>query len=230
MAIYLCIQHTYRGIDAALFNDSVLVQKVYEDKKSASKNIVIMIDSLLKNNGYSLDDLTFIAANQGPGPFTTLRVVISSVNGLAFATKKPLIGIDGLDAILEEYRDDSYPMTIALLDAFSQDVYFAFQHIDKPEREKGYKNILIFLEEIKNSFPKIKIQFIGNGSQKYRDEIYSILKEQAVFSDPVVQHCSIEQVGLIAFEMWQNCHNIKDQLLPTYLKDVVIKTSVPSSF
>ncbi len=46
-------------------------------------------------------DLAFIAAHQGPAPFTTLRVCLTTVNGFAFATGMPLIGINGLQELVE---------------------------------------------------------------------------------------------------------------------------------
>jgi len=230
MTKFLSVQHTYHGVEVALFFDDNMVETVFDDKKRASKNLIAIISSLLKNQNCSVDDLSFISANQGPGPFTTLRVVIAYVNGLAFGTKKPLIGVDGLDAILQEFSDGSYSITVALLDAFSKDVYFAIQHKDFREVKKGYRNIFVFLQELKNVVGDETIQFIGNGVHKYKYEILSVFKDKAFIAEQIPQQCSIKQVGLISFEKWKNVEGLTDQLLPMYLKQMAIKKLTPSSF
>ena len=222
MTSFLCLQHTYEGVEAALFKNRDLIKKVFEGKKRSSKYFIAMIQFLLDDSDMNLDQLSFIAANKGPGPFTTLRVVLSSVNGLALAIKKPIIGIDGLDAILQEYRNPKYPVTVALLDAYSKDVYFGIEHDQSPEREKGYKNISVFLEDLKNFFQDKFVQFIGNGSEKYKENIIDLFGNQAVLDDPMPQTCSIEQVGKMAFEKWEKQIDLTDQLLPIYLKSMKI--------
>jgi len=230
MTKFLALQHTYGGIEVALFSDNILVEKIFEDKKRASKYLIAVMDSLLKRHDCRLDDLSFIAANQGPGPFTTLRVVIATVNGIAFATKKPIIGVDGLEAILQEYGDSHCLMTIALLDAFSKDVYFCIQHVNNLYVEKGYQNISVFLSQIKELVGNNKVQFIGNGSEKYKDLILEAYKDQVVFPDPVPLSCTIERIGLMAFEKWKKTEGFTDQLLPLYLKTMEIKKKSPSTF
>ena len=93
MTFFLAAQHTYDGIQIGLFNGPKLIQTLFCEKKNASKKIVSLVDQLLRDHKVSFDDLLFVAANQGPGPFTSLRVVIASMNGIAFATKKSMIGI-----------------------------------------------------------------------------------------------------------------------------------------
>src|SRR3990170_4281291 len=137
MTLFLSIQNTYEAIEIALFKDDQLVAALKEDKSRASKELIPLIAYLLLRARITMKDLAFIAVNQGPGPFTTLRVVIATVNGLSFATNVPLVGIDSLDAFLEEYKNSEHP-TIILLNAFNNDVYYAIKKVDDPKPEKGY--------------------------------------------------------------------------------------------
>lgn len=254
MVKFLCVQHTSNGIEAALFYDNKLIDKIFEDKKRASKYFVTAIASLLENNNCNLDQISFIATNRGPGPFTTLRVVLASVNGLAFATKKPMIGIDGLDAILQEYWPEKNfvenLVTVALLDACSKDVYFGISfknsgdnlsQEDKASQEngngvtkdgrknsgsqvfqenKGCKNIEILLQDLKKLFVNKKIYFIGNGSEKYRENIIACFGDMAIFDKIIPVCCSVEQIGKMAFEQWKKKEGLVSQVLPSYLKSV----------
>ena len=69
---------------------------------------------MLKNSRLTFRRFAFVAAHQGPAPFTTLRVCLTTVNGFAFATGVPLIGVNGLqELIVQHKRADS--ITVALL-------------------------------------------------------------------------------------------------------------------
>src|SRR5437868_6376175 len=100
---YLAVQNSYHAIDVALCCNGQVLRCITEDKKHASKYFIALLSRLLQEQQCTFAQVAFMAVNQGPGPFTTLRVIISSVNGLSFATQKPLIGVDGLDALLCEY-------------------------------------------------------------------------------------------------------------------------------
>ena len=49
--------------------------------------------------GLTLGDVTLLAVGLGPGPFTGLRVGLATIEGLAFATGLPVVGVSGLDAL-----------------------------------------------------------------------------------------------------------------------------------
>jgi len=183
---YLVIQTTYQQLQIGVFQDKKLLHGCSDDKIAASKKIILHIDSLLKKSGLSLNDLSFLAINQGPAPFTSLRVVISTINGLSFATGLPLVGVDGLAAFMQEYHDSNWPSTVALLNAFNNDVYFAIQSKDA-SLQTGCKNIKLFLQELKEIMPNQKIRFIGNGTELFKEQIKDFFGTKAYIPDPLPQ-------------------------------------------
>ncbi len=100
--MHLIIQHTEQTVEIALFDNAQCRGSVAVEKSAASALLIPKIQELLTTNNLQLSDLDFIAANAGPGPFTTLRTILATVNGLGYAVSIPLIGIDGLDAMLDE--------------------------------------------------------------------------------------------------------------------------------
>ena len=217
MVKFLAIQHNYNGLEVALFQDETLIAHTNEDKIRTSKNILICIDNLLGENQVKLEEISFIAINQGPGPFTTLRVIISTVNGISFASNIPLIGIDGIKAILNEYNKPEHT-TVALLNAYSKDVYFGFTHPESKKVLTGYDNIDNFLKEIHVQFPSEKLYFIGNGADLYKEKIEEKTNNHLLKS-AIPQMCSIKQIGKEALSSWQSEQFEKvNQLLPLYLK------------
>ncbi len=220
MSIFLTIQNTYHDVQLALFNKTLLLEQSNIDKKQASKMLTVELKQLLAHHSIALQKLPFIAVNQGPGPFTTLRVVIACVNGLSFASNIPLIGVDAFDAMLAEWNDPAYPITIVLFNAFSEDVYFAIQQPKTPIC-KGYNNIDLLLEQC-TDLPGT-IRFIGNGTQLYAQKIKDSLGDRAYIPEPTadcssVNYSSIAQIAKLGYQQWNTVKKGSRQLLPLYLK------------
>jgi len=127
---YIAVQNTYEVFEMALFINNTLHDQVSEDKRHTSKLFVPLLQQLLSKNNISFANISFCAVNCGPGPFSTLRSIIASVNGLHCATEIPLIGIDGLNATFLEFYDKSYEHTVVLLNAFNDEVYYLIAHHD----------------------------------------------------------------------------------------------------
>lgn len=161
MNTYLAIQHTYDTFEIALFIDNKLIDKIQDDKRYTSKLFIPHLQQLLSKNAITFAELSFCAVNCGPGPFSTLRSIIASVNGLHAATNIPLIGIDGLEATLLEFYDPAYENTIVLLNAFNNESYYLIAQQDKII-SMGYKNTDILKQEILEQFPSGSVNIIDN--------------------------------------------------------------------
>ena len=113
--LYLGVEGSYKLFEIALFESEKLIQVVSGDKSSASSSFILSLHKILKDNKKKFEDLQFIAVDQGPGAFTSLRVIISTINALAFKATPSLergevsvpllVGIDGLDALAYETYD-----------------------------------------------------------------------------------------------------------------------------
>ena len=216
MTTYLSIQTNYTHLEMALMRDGDVVDRTACAKQDASRDFIVHLSELLERNKLVVADLQFIAVNQGPGPFTTLRTVLASVNGLSFATKIPLIGVDGLDAGLDEFAQDDYAVNIYLLNAFNRDVYFGIQEDDT--RRKGYQKIDSLLAELHEQHPAAPLYFFGNGAELYVRDIRYELSGRAIFADPMPQTCSVEQIGVMGLAQYHEKSPPQEQLLPLYLK------------
>jgi tRNA threonylcarbamoyl adenosine modification protein YeaZ len=216
MNYFLALQNSYQEVQIGLFSfGPALANQQSIDKMHASKDFIPTLDQFLKKNDIALSDIPFIAVNQGPGPFTTLRVVITTANGISFASGIPLIGIDALEAMYIAWHHHQYPYTIILLNAFAHDVYVAIGLRGKIIF-KGYKNIDQLLEELQN-IPE-DMYFIGNGISLYLEKIQHTLGSKAIIEPAHPDYCSLEVVGQMGFAKWQAGNKGVYQLLPLYLK------------
>ena len=224
MNYYLALQTTYEQLEIGLFKKNQLIEQVKEGKKQASKLIIEHLNAVLANHAVELADLSFIAVNQGPAPFTSLRVVIATVNGLAFASQIPLVGVDGLAAFMNQYQSSEWSITIGLLNAFNNDVYFAITQPNTP-LQTGCKNIETFLEELKQQFPDQQLCFIGNGTALFQKEITDAFAANAFIPEPLPEYVSLSAIGTLATAQWEQ-RITSTQLLPLYLKRLRYKPSI----
>ena len=138
--------------------------------------ITLLIATCLEEAGASLDELDAVAVSAGPGSYTALRVGVSAAKGICFATNKPLVAIDTLQALacaaLEQEQDDG-ALYCPMMDARRMEVYCAlFDHKNELVEASSAKVI----EE--GSFKELldagqRIFFMGNGAGKCRETIQS---------------------------------------------------------
>ncbi len=220
--LYLAIQHTYTDVQAGLYKNNQCLSTLSLHKHLASSLLVERIKDLLAKHTINLGQLSFLAVNQGPGPFTTLRVVIATVNGLSFALGIPLVGIDGIKTLVNEYTNKECKTYVALLNAFNQDVYFAIKESDD-HIKTGYENIEILLKQLKAESKESSLCFLGNGATLHCDLIKKYFPD--AFIDQDLHHCSLNALASQGLHKWQNKHCVSTQLQPLYLKNILYKTS-----
>jgi tRNA threonylcarbamoyl adenosine modification protein YeaZ len=213
---FLAIQNTYDHVEVGLFSFGLeTIARISITKIDASKKLIPVIAECLQEQSKKLSDLPFIVVNQGPGPFTTLRTVITTANGLSFATGIPLIGVDALAAMASAWQDNRYAITVIMLNAFAFDVYVLIEK-NGAVIFNGYKNIDQLLHELKQE-PKT-IRCIGNGADLYREKIKAILGSKVFIPEPNPAYCSLEQIARIGYQKWHAGNRGTNQLLPLYLK------------
>ncbi len=221
---WLCISSDYQRIHVALCNKNKVLLQSSVDKKRGNQQLLLAIDELLKTSNVQLCDMQFIGINLGPAPYTSLRIAIVTANGLNTATGIPLVGIDALQAFMHAYpAKDERSMTIALLNAFNRDVFYAISKADTPLKA-GYENIDTFLANIAQQDPDKSILFIGNGIDLYQDNIKENIKTYTI-ADPLPMYPDMQQLVNLGWHNWQEEKTIKTAM-PLYLKVATYKSSI----
>lgn len=203
MKPYLILQATYQNVEFALYNESEQLEYGSIDKIQASALLVGKLCALLERHSLTFSHLEFIGASQGPAPFTTLRSMIATLNGIAFATKVPLVGCDGLATFVKAHHKNNN--TVALLNAFSGDVYYAFYN--GTELEMGWDKPEKYIQSLQEKYPDQTFTFIGNAAHNK--------KEGAEF--PELTNIAAECLSLF------KKNEGKEQLLPLHMKTMDYK-------
>lgn len=206
----LIIQSTYDQVEIAIYNNNNQITKRFIAKQEASSKILSGINDLLVNCQIVLKDIDKIIVNLGPSPFTTLRTVISTVNGLAFAEKIPIIGVDGLKAFVNHnLKKFSNMPIVVLLNAFANDVYYAIKDQTSQNVETGITTIEDLLEKV-SQFKNFYLA--GNGYQLHKDKFTDHNFDIIDLSYPSLEAIFNESTDL----------ETHTQVLPMYLKAIKI--------
>ena len=216
LAYSIALQNTYTSIECALFKDAVCIDKIIEPKALASSNGILMIATLLERYNLTFSSLSFLTINQGPAPLTTLRVTLAFANGLGFSQTLPLVGIDGLDALLHEHQSHEDTITIALLNAFNNDVYIGIME-NGEVTYKGYGPIKEILTLIANRYDSRSVRLMGNALLLHTEIIQEIGEGKWKHTDNI-EFCSIQYIGAMGYKQWQSTKSYVYSLLPLYVK------------
>ena len=96
----LGIESSAKSASVALCDENGLVSQYFQNSGlTHSRTLLPMAEDMLKNLSMSLEDVDLIAVSQGPGSFTGVRIGVSAVKGLAWATDKPVCGVSTLLAM-----------------------------------------------------------------------------------------------------------------------------------
>jgi len=220
MKHFISIQATYAHAQIALFGNADCIEVFEQHGTQASSSLIPYISTLLSKHNLTLKDISFIAVDKGPGAFTSLRVSIATVNGIAFDKKVPLIGIDGLDALNMQASKAIEPCNtlVVLLNAYNNDVYYAISTNSTQSSttmDKGCKKIDQLLEQLQ---PHKKVRFVGNGAQLHAEIITTIFGRESVILDPKLSTASAEAIGQLAYEQCSKKENFSFRIEPNYVK------------
>src|SRR5512140_772699 len=147
-------------------------------KTTHSERLMTAINNTLIQSEMDLDDIDAFAVAIGPGSFTGLRIGLSTVKGLSYATGKKIVTVPTLEAFAWNFQCCPYPVCI-MLDARKGEVYAAVFKWEKggfrrliPETSIKPEDLLSRLEGA--------VLFAGEGVPLYEVKIADIMKERAL--------------------------------------------------
>lgn len=98
--VCLSLDTTTPGGSCAVARDGVVIRELRGDPdRPHDTRLPGDLMTLLADARLGLPEIELYAVATGPGSFTGLRIGIATMQGLAFAAGKPLIGISGFDAL-----------------------------------------------------------------------------------------------------------------------------------
>jgi len=122
--LVLALETATVASSVALLRGEELVDEVSAPAGPAAETLLPAVDRLLDRAGVALGEVEAFAISIGPGSFTSLRVGIATVKGLAFEGDLPIAPVSTL-AALACAADPTDRLVVPMLDARRGEVYAA---------------------------------------------------------------------------------------------------------
>ena len=145
-----------------------------------SERLLGTIELMLNKAHCAIEDLDGWAISLGPGSFTGLRIGVSTVKGLAFATQKPVLGVSSLDVLASQISPTPY-LICPILDARKREVYTSFYRYDEGNSLKRLSVHQAIKPEDLVGRIKERTIFVGNGIKNYGDFLRDSLPFLGIF-------------------------------------------------
>ena len=111
----LAVDTSTAQIGIALYDGSqVLAESVWIGRQHHTTQLAPALAGLLSRTGVSMDMVSALGVALGPGSFTSLRVGLALVKGIALARKLPVIGISTMDVIAVAQPLSKIPLAVVL--------------------------------------------------------------------------------------------------------------------
>ena len=121
----LAIDTAESACSAALLVDGAVLSRMEQAVRGHSERILPMMQSLLSEAGYSLNDLDALAFGRGPGSFTGLRIAAGVIQGSALGAGLPVVPVSTLQTLAQgAFRMHGARQVLSALDARMAEVYW----------------------------------------------------------------------------------------------------------
>jgi len=183
-----------------------------------SERLLGAIEFVLREARCSIDDVDGWALSLGPGSFTGLRIGVSTVKGLAFATGKPVAGVATLDVLASQVSPTSY-LICPILDARKKEVYSAFyRYKDGSFLERQTDDQALRPEDLARKITEQTI-LIGDGARTYKDFLLRSLPSLAIFPPAPLHFPHGSMVATLGFELLKKGEHLNvSAFSPIYIR------------
>lgn len=204
---------------AVLDGDKLLGEINFNYKKQHSVLLMDMIDKVITNVNLTIDDIDAFVVSKGPGSFTGLRIGMASIKAMALAKEKPFIGVSSLDG-LSNNLFGTEGIICPIMDALRGNVYTSLYKFNSGSIEALSEHMIISIEELCDKLKEFKgpYIFVGDGTDKHKDTISSLLKD-TYFTPGHLNFTRASSLGTIGYKILKEGKN--DDLLgfaPVYLR------------
>lgn len=134
----LAVDTSTTQVGLALYNENeVIAEMVWSSKQHHTTQLASALSDLMKRCDVTMDKVQALGVAIGPGSFTSLRVGLSLVKGIAFARNIPVIGIPTLDVIAMAQPLDKKPLISVLQAGRTRLAFSLYQNNKKQWQVEG---------------------------------------------------------------------------------------------
>ncbi|MBC7363193.1 MAG: tRNA (adenosine(37)-N6)-threonylcarbamoyltransferase complex dimerization subunit type 1 TsaB [Candidatus Aminicenantes bacterium] len=200
--LILAVDTTTRFGSVALLEDTdLLVEINYTSLSSHSRQLFRAVDEVFRISDRKLEQVEGLAVAAGPGSFTGIRIGLSLVKALSLASGKPVAPVSSLPALALKMIFPGAELIAPVIDARKGEIFAALYRL----KENGQLEELLpegayLPEDFLLKLPAAgKVEFLGTGSELYRELLTTRLGSRARFSRR--SYYLAAEVGRIGYEI-----------------------------
>ncbi|RPH62923.1 MAG: tRNA (adenosine(37)-N6)-threonylcarbamoyltransferase complex dimerization subunit type 1 TsaB, partial [Chloroflexi bacterium] len=111
----LAVDTSTAQIGLALYDGAqVVAESLWSSRARHTQELAPAFAEMLAHTGVKVDEIKAIGVALGPGSFTSLRVGLAFVKGLAFSRNLPIVGINTLSVVAASQPPSGLPLACLL--------------------------------------------------------------------------------------------------------------------
>lgn len=159
--------------------ERILLEWVLISSQTHNRLLLKSIDDALTAIGWRPRDIDGFAVTVGPGSFTGLRIGLTTIKTLAWASKKAYIGVPSLDVLAAGLAHSSLPV-FPLIDAHKKEMYGCLYCSDSHGEIRPVSPYRTLTAETVVEIVRERTLFCGDGWLLYRKVLTELLGALAV--------------------------------------------------
>lgn len=215
------------AVDTSALTATVAVMKngvtVFENNitnaLTHSETLMPMIDHALSSVKLNVNDVDLFAVSCGPGSFTGIRIGVSAIKALAYATGKSVFGLNTLEALAYNAAVAENVNICPIMDARRSQVYNAIYKFENGKACTIVEPRALSIEELCAEISE-KTIFVGDGVNVYKSKIEELCGEKAVFAPA---HMVLQKASSVAYAA--SIANENEYLSPEALEVIYLRKS-----
>ena len=208
--------------------ENVLAQTSVLTRLTHSQVIMPLCNDVLHHAGITLSSVEAIAVSKGPGSYTGLRIGISAVKAISFATQKPCLGVSTLESLAFNMKGFN-GVICTVMKARLNLMYVAFFTSYKHEITRILDDTILPVEDIINRLRSYhgNIILVGDGARDiYADD--EIFRLDNV--DIAAPHLLLQLASSLCYASFDKKFHSPDELNPEYLQPTKAEKDLLDSF
>jgi len=215
----LAIETSTECCSVALQVGADVIDRKTTEARSHATRVLPWTHELLAEAGLGFGELDSLVVSRGPGGFTSLRIGLGIVQGLALARDLPVHPVSSLATLAEAADPDQrHSQLLALLDARMGQLYAAWYGRRDGQRERLGPELLVDPDQLECPHPGPWIA-VGPGARAFAKILETSLGDKIEWS------AHGESVWPDASALLRLANNVSpvaaERITPTYLRDQV---------
>ncbi len=192
--VILALETATRAGSMALWTDGTCAACLGDPSRPHGERLPGEILEWLNRHGKAPGDIDLLAVVSGPGSFTGLRVGMATMQGMALAGHRRVLGVPTLDALAETWLPaaDGHILLVPCLDGQRGDVFFAAFEVDGPQAiEQCARALPASVGRPAEAAAAIAVRaagrrvvLVGDGTVRYRDVFAAALPDAELVDAP----------------------------------------------